>query len=73
MIRRVRAVVSLRFRGWASAAVYDRYALQAGDRISGPAIVEEREATTVIPPGDTVEIEITGIGTLRNKFVAEKR
>ena len=24
-------------------------------------------------PGDTVEIEITGIGTLRNPFVAEKR
>jgi 2-keto-4-pentenoate hydratase/2-oxohepta-3-ene-1,7-dioic acid hydratase in catechol pathway len=23
--------------------------------------------------GDVVEIEITGIGTLRNKFVAEKR
>jgi len=24
-------------------------------------------------PGDVVEIDITGIGTLRNKFVAEKR
>ena len=24
-----------------------------GERIAGPAIIEEREATTVIPPGDT--------------------
>jgi 5-oxoprolinase (ATP-hydrolysing) len=43
--------------GWVSAAVYDRYALQAGDRITGPAIVEEREATTIVPPGDTAEID----------------
>src|SRR6201991_3360869 len=30
-------------------------------------------ASPDIKAGDTVEIEITGIGTLRNKFVAEKR
>lgn len=24
-------------------------------------------------PGDVVEIDIAGIGTLRNKFIAEKR
>src|SRR5215467_7853808 len=34
--------------GFVEAAVYDRYALKPGDRIAGPAIVEEREATTVV-------------------------
>jgi 5-oxoprolinase (ATP-hydrolysing)/N-methylhydantoinase A len=38
--------------------VYDRYALRPGDRIAGPAIVEERESTTVIAPGDTIEVDI---------------
>lgn len=37
--------------------VYDRYSLRPGDRLEGPAIVEEREATTIVPPGDKVEID----------------
>jgi N-methylhydantoinase A len=31
--------------------VYDRYALQCGMHLHGPAIVEERESTIVIAPG----------------------
>jgi len=31
--------------------VYDRHALGAGQRLAGPAIIEERETTIVIPPG----------------------
>ena len=46
--------------GFVDTPVYDRYALTAGTHISGPAIVEEREATTVIPPGDSVTIDATG-------------
>jgi 5-oxoprolinase (ATP-hydrolysing) len=41
-------------------AVYDRYALKPGVAIPGPAIVEEREATTVVPPGDTVRVDTNG-------------
>ena len=37
--------------------VWDRYALVPGDRIDGPAIIEEREATTVIGPGDSIEVD----------------
>ena len=37
--------------------VYDRYALRPGDTITGPAIIEERESTTVVGPADTVEID----------------
>jgi 5-oxoprolinase (ATP-hydrolysing)/N-methylhydantoinase A len=43
--------------GFVAAAVYDRYALAPGDRIEGPAIIEEREATTVVPPGDRLTVD----------------
>jgi N-methylhydantoinase A len=38
-------------RGYVDCPVYDRYALPAGVALTGPAIVEERESTTVLPPG----------------------
>ncbi|WP_230168156.1 hydantoinase B/oxoprolinase family protein [Roseomonas sp. CECT 9278] len=37
--------------------VYDRYRLTPGTRVPGPAIIEEREATTIIAPGDTLSID----------------
>jgi N-methylhydantoinase A/oxoprolinase/acetone carboxylase beta subunit len=40
-------------RGYADTPVYDRYAIAPGMSLTGPAIVEERESTTVIPPGMT--------------------
>ncbi len=43
--------------GLAEVDIWDRYALVPGDRITGPAIVEEREATTVIGQGDRIEID----------------
>ena len=46
--------------GWAEAPVYDRYALTQGVTIEGPAIIEERESTTVIPAGDSVTVDEAG-------------
>ncbi len=43
--------------GFLDTPVYDRYALRPGDRLEGPAIVEERESTTVVPPGDRLEVD----------------
>ena len=40
--------------------VVDRYALRPGDRVEGPAIVEERESTTLILPGDEAEVRPAG-------------
>jgi N-methylhydantoinase A len=37
--------------GFVDTAVFDRYRLETGDRVDGPAIVEERESTVVVPPG----------------------
>jgi 5-oxoprolinase (ATP-hydrolysing)/N-methylhydantoinase A len=43
--------------GWQETRVYDRYALASGDEVRGPAIIEERESTTIVPPGDVVQID----------------
>ena len=40
--------------------VYDRYALRAGQAIGGPAIVEERESTTVLHRGDHLTVDANG-------------
>jgi N-methylhydantoinase A len=40
--------------------VYRRTDLGRGQRLSGPAIVEERETTTVIRPGWVVEVADDG-------------
>jgi N-methylhydantoinase A len=46
--------------------VYDRGALAFGmTPIVGPAIVEERESTTVVPPRATVEVEASGALVIR--------
>jgi N-methylhydantoinase A len=38
-------------------AVYNRYALRPGDRIEGPALVEEAESTCVLAPGDIAAVD----------------
>jgi N-methylhydantoinase A len=40
--------------------VYDRYALRVGQAIAGPAIVEERESTTVLHRGDRLTVDVNG-------------
>ena len=45
---------------YVATPVYDRYALQAGDALAGPAIVEERESTLVVGPGAQVEVDEYG-------------
>lgn len=37
--------------------VYDRYALTPGMTITGPALIEERESTCVVGPGDVVTVD----------------
>jgi N-methylhydantoinase A len=39
--------------GFVDAAVIDRTALRPGDTVAGPALVEERESTLVLPPRAT--------------------
>ena len=46
--------------GFAACPVVDRYALAEGRVIEGPALVQEDEATTVLGPGDHIEIDAMG-------------
>lgn len=42
------------------ARFYERDRLLAGDRIEGPAVIEQYDTTTVIPPGLAAEIDDYG-------------
>jgi N-methylhydantoinase A len=43
--------------GFITCPVYDRDRLDAGNRISGPAIIEQMDATTVVLPGMVARVE----------------
>ena len=46
--------------GPTDCSIYDRYALPAGVEVPGPAIVEERDSTTVVHPGYTARVDDYG-------------
>ncbi len=46
--------------GFADTPTYQRSALRAGNRIAGPALVEEHASTTVMHPGDQLEVDAFG-------------
>ena len=37
--------------------IYDRYALSAGERMKGPAVIEEHESTVVLGPDAAIEVD----------------
>ncbi|WP_190813164.1 hydantoinase/oxoprolinase family protein [Saccharopolyspora pogona] len=43
--------------GWVDTPVHDRAALPAGCRLTGPAVIEQLDSTTVVPPDARVEID----------------
>jgi N-methylhydantoinase A/oxoprolinase/acetone carboxylase beta subunit len=55
--RRTRPVFFAEGGEFISTPVYDRYGLQPGDQLAGPAIVEERESTAVVPPGASARVD----------------
>ncbi len=46
--------------GMAASKVVDRYRMRPEDEITGPCLVEERESTTVVLPGDVVRMDRHG-------------
>ncbi|MCI0546950.1 MAG: hydantoinase/oxoprolinase family protein [Candidatus Rokubacteria bacterium] len=46
--------------GFVATPVYERELLPAGGRLPGPAIVEQADTTTVIPPGHVALVEVSG-------------
>ena len=46
--------------GFVDTPTYDRPALKAGNKITGPALIEEHASTTVAHPGDLIEVDAFG-------------
>jgi N-methylhydantoinase A len=46
--------------GFVDTPTFARTALLAGNRILGPALIEEHASTTVVPPNDCVEVDAIG-------------
>ncbi|OGA56115.1 MAG: 5-oxoprolinase [Betaproteobacteria bacterium RIFCSPLOWO2_12_FULL_65_14] len=46
--------------GWIDTPTYQRERLLAGNRLAGPALVEEYASTTVVLPGDCLEVDRHG-------------
>jgi N-methylhydantoinase A len=46
--------------GFVETATFARHKLLAGNRIEGPALIEEHASTTVALPGDSVEVDAIG-------------
>jgi N-methylhydantoinase A len=46
--------------GFRDAPTFSRAALLAGNRIKGPALIEEHASTTVLMPGDACEVDAYG-------------
>ena len=65
----LKAVASVYFDesgGYVSCPLYDRYRLEPGHRIEGPAVVVELDSTTVIHPGWLAEVDSHDNLILRN-------
>lgn len=54
-------------KGWLEAKVYLRRGLRPGAIIEGPAVVEEYDSTTLVPPDHRLEVD--GYGNLRIRVV----
>jgi N-methylhydantoinase A len=46
--------------GFVATAIYDRARRPLGSRVPGPAIVEQADTTTVIPPGYAAAVDPSG-------------
>ena len=40
-----------------NCAIFDRYALNGGDRLRGPAVIEEHESTVVVGPDAVIDVD----------------
>jgi N-methylhydantoinase A len=46
--------------GWHDAPIFDRSALPVGARITGPAVIDDMSATTLVPPGSEITVDRAG-------------
>ena len=58
--------------GFVETAVLDAGALEPGNRLWGPAILEAPDTTTVVPPGWLFRVHETGAGILEHARPGER-
>ncbi|MFX0199316.1 MAG: hydantoinase/oxoprolinase family protein, partial [Candidatus Hodarchaeota archaeon] len=63
-IKGVRKAYSQGHKSFLEFTVYDRYKLFSGARFDGPAIIEEKESTTIIDSDCTLSVDDFGIMTI---------
>ena len=51
------ALIALLGDAFVECEVLDRYALEVGTTVEGPAVIEERESTCVLGPGDRATVD----------------
>ena len=51
--------------GYCSCPIYDRNLLESGHGFEGPAVVEERESTTIVGPGAAAQVDRLGMLVIR--------
>jgi N-methylhydantoinase A len=59
------------FDGWYDCPIYDRARLARGQRVPGPAIIEQMDSTIVVHPGH--EAEVDGCGNIIIELDGDKR
>ncbi|MDF3074196.1 MAG: N-methylhydantoinase [Alphaproteobacteria bacterium] len=59
-------------QGLVSCPVYDRAALKPADMLEGPALIEEKESTSIINAGDRITVD-AGMNLVAEIGVAERR
>jgi N-methylhydantoinase A len=47
-------------RQWQTAGIYDRLALGVGERVTGPALLEQADTTIFVDPGLVGEVDAFG-------------
>ena len=57
MVKGARKAYFPEAQGYVDTPVYDRYALRPGAVFAGPAIIEERESTTVVGPAARLRVD----------------
>lgn len=57
---RQREIIPTGIAGVVNAAIHDRWALRAGDVVSGPSVVEQSDTSTVIPAGWRATVDAVG-------------
>jgi N-methylhydantoinase A len=68
---RTRKDVFFRGQGFVSTPVFKRAALRSGNRVNGPALIEEHASTTVVAPSDVLTVD--GFGNLQILIGSERK